>query len=75
MSEPNLFSMPRQHPWRDLIFPQVPASRLLENYVVASPQGSPTRQIRLSSGRLQVSNLLCLKVSVCVTLKGLDSNK
>ena len=35
---------PRQHPWRDLIFPQVPASHLLEKYVVASPQGSPTRK-------------------------------
>lgn len=62
----NLFSMPQQHPWRDLIFPQVPASHLLEKYVVASPQGSATQRMRLSSAGVQVSNLLCLKVSLCM---------
>lgn len=68
--------MPWQHPWRDLIFPQVPGSHLLENYVVASPQGSPTRRMRLSSVGVQVSNLLCLKVRVCAhSQRGLDSDK
>lgn len=56
--------MPQQHPWRDLIFPQVPASHLLEKYVVAFPQGSPTQRMRLSAAGVQVSNLVCLKVSV-----------
>lgn len=61
-----IFSMPLLHPWKDFIFPQVSTSCLLENYVVASPQGpSPTWRKHLSSVGVRVSNLLCLKVGIC----------
>lgn len=68
--------MPRPHPWRDSIFPQVAASRLLENHVVASPQGPP----RLGGSVSLQSQFKCLifgvsrSAFVCA-LKGLGSNK
>lgn len=67
--------MPRQHPWVDLIFPQVPVSHLLEKYVVASPQGSPTRRCVSLQSEFKFL-IFCVSRSAFVcTVKGLDSNK